>query len=203
MIGSIMRGPAYGVCQKGPTVLQPLTLTCHPATPCTALHSARGLARRADDRLELEFTLAGDIGSLRLPQPALARRAAGLWHHTCLEAFVGTEGQAPYLEINLAPSGEWAAWAFDDYRDGMREAPLAAPRIETRVTRGGLVVRADLDLGMLPTLAGARQWQVGLTAVIEHHDGTLSYWALAHSPGKPDFHAAAGRTCVLMRRRAD
>jgi len=30
--------------------------------------------------------------------------------------------------------------------------------------------------------------KLGLSAVIEEIDGTKSYWALAHPPGKPDFH---------------
>ncbi len=30
--------------------------------------------------------------------------------------------------------------------------------------------------------------RLGLSAVIEQTDGTKSYWALAHPPGKPDFH---------------
>ena len=30
--------------------------------------------------------------------------------------------------------------------------------------------------------------KLGLSAVIEGADGGLSYWALRHPPGKPDFH---------------
>jgi hypothetical protein len=30
--------------------------------------------------------------------------------------------------------------------------------------------------------------RLGLSAVIEENDGTISYWALKHLPGKPDFH---------------
>src|SRR3546814_3736372 len=30
--------------------------------------------------------------------------------------------------------------------------------------------------------------KLALSAVIEELDGTKSYWALAHPPGKPDFH---------------
>jgi len=32
---------------------------------------------------------------------------------------------------------------------------------------------------------------VGLCAVIEDGPGALSYWALRHAPGKPDFHHRA------------
>jgi hypothetical protein len=35
-------------------------------------------------------------------------------------------------------------------------------------------------------------WRLGLSAVIEDTRGSLSYWALAHPPGKPDFHHADG-----------
>ena len=30
--------------------------------------------------------------------------------------------------------------------------------------------------------------RIGLSAIIEETDGAKSYWALAHPPGKPDFH---------------
>ena len=34
-----------------------------------------------------------------------------------------------------------------------------------------------------------RQWDLGLSAVLEEQDGTKSYWALAHPVAdKPDFH---------------
>ena len=33
-------------------------------------------------------------------------------------------------------------------------------------------------------------WRLGLSAVIEDTSGRKSYWALAHPPGKPDFHHA-------------
>ena len=35
-----------------------------------------------------------------------------------------------------------------------------------------------------------RSWRLGLSAVIEDTNGHKSYWALAHPPGKPDFHHA-------------
>jgi len=40
----------------------------------------------------------------------------------------------------------------------------------------------------VPLRADARR--VALSAVIEAPDGALSYWALRHAPGKPDFHHA-------------
>jgi hypothetical protein len=33
-----------------------------------------------------------------------------------------------------------------------------------------------------------RSIRLGLSALVEAIDGELSYWALRHLPGKPDFH---------------
>jgi hypothetical protein len=180
--------------------MQSLPLACHPDTPCPALASVAVAVRRprGEACLELEYALAGNIAALKVPAPAAPRRVAGLWQHTCLEAFVGIEDSPAYLEVNFSPSGEWAAWTFDGHRAGMREADLPAPRIETRRGPGLLVLRAELDLSGQPWLTAATTWQAGFTAGIERLDGSLSYWALAHPPGKPDFHASAGR-CVRLQ----
>ena len=53
---------------------------------------------------------------------------------------------------------------------------------------GAFELRAELALDCLPDLPRDAPWQLGLSAVIEEADGRLSYWALAHPPGKPDFH---------------
>ena len=46
-------------------------------------------------------------------------------------------------------------------------------------------LRAVLDLGEL--MAPNAAWRVGLSAVVEDAGG-VSYWALTHPAGKPDFH---------------
>jgi hypothetical protein len=40
------------------------------------------------------------------------------------------------------------------------------------------------------------KWELGLSAVLEEQDGIKSYWALAHSSEKPDFHA---RDCFIAK----
>jgi hypothetical protein len=44
-----------------------------------------------------------------------------------------------------------------------------------------------LELDAVIAVAAGRL-AIGLSAVIEEQDGRLSYWALRHPPGKPDFH---------------
>ena len=131
----------------------------------------------------LRYVLHGVGEGVRLPPKAVSARKSDLWRHTCFEAFVRA-GEQSYLEINLSPSTEWAVYAFDGYRRGMREADLPPPRIEVEQGPDRFELRAEVDLGgLLP----AGPWKVGLTAVVETKAG-LSYWALAHPPGKPDFH---------------
>ena len=95
-------------------------------------------------------------------------------------------GQESYTEFNLSPSGEWAAYRFEGYRQGMANLDVAEASIESPVRAGDAWrIRAFLDSaafeGLGPGLAS-------LSAVIEERDGTRSYWALAHPSDKPDFH---------------
>jgi hypothetical protein len=43
-------------------------------------------------------------------------------------------------------------------------------------------------LQLAASIAAKGRLRIGLSAVIEGKDGALSYWALRHAPGKPDFH---------------
>ena len=40
--------------------------------------------------------------------------------------------------------------------------------------------------------ASALHLRLGAAAVLEDDNGRLSYWALCHPPGKPDFHHPDG-----------
>ena len=128
-------------------------------------------------------------GALSLASPSFSERAADLWQTTCFELFVRVEGREAYSEYNFAPSMQWAAYAFDGYREGMKDLLCSVdPLVERGGERGeAWVVRADVDLSDIPT----GPLHFGLSAVIEEKDGAKSYWALAHAPGKPDFHHPA------------
>lgn len=165
--------------------------------PCEAVRSlAVQVDRRAGGALELLYTVEGDPGRVRLPASAPPRRVDGLWRHTCFEAFIAPENGSAYVELNFAPSGEWAAYAFEGYRTGMRAlAGLAAPAIT--LTRAANAerwsVRAAADVECL----GEAPARLALAAVIEDAEGRLAYWALRHPPGKPDFHHPDGFSATL------
>ena len=146
------------------------------------------VARPAPGKLALRYVLRGDTARLHLPPSAAPLRADELWRRTCFEAFVGLPGCAGYVEINLAPSAQWAAYGFTGYRQGMRRAEgVAAPRVDSIWDAAGYELSATLDLGATGLPPDA-PWRLALAAVIEDASGANSFWALAHPPGKPDFH---------------
>jgi hypothetical protein len=149
-------------------------LVRHPDTPCAALRAIEARVVREGNELRLAYILQGEIDRLRLP----TRRAAGaLWQHTCCEVFVARALPA-YREYNFSPSGEWAAYAFTGYRQG---GPLQAADPRVSVKRG----KEHLELtATIPADPGALR--LGLSVVVEEE--TLSYWAIRHAPGRPDFH---------------
>lgn len=165
-------------------------LRCHPETYTAAVEQIEARAGWTEDNaLAFAYVLKGDLLRLRIPPPQPSLRADRLWQHTCFEAFVSVKGKAEYYEFNFAPSGEWAACSFQRYRVGTRfEADKLAPRIAVRKTANRLDLDAIVRLDYLPAIPPHAGLQLALCAVIEDENGMLSYWALKHPPGKPDFH---------------
>ena len=170
-------------------------LTPHPDFPCAAVHQIEvTVARPSPTSLALAYRAAGRIGDIALAPPAAPLFTDGLWRTTCFEAFLMPEGGEGYLELNFAPSSEWAAYAFSGYRDGMAPLELATPRIEARRSDHAFELDVTLDVaGLLPP----GPCRLALAAVIEETSGAKSYWALAHPDGRPDFHHAAGFAALL------
>ena len=165
-------------------------LVCHPAAGCQAARTLEGWVCLVDEhRLSVGFTLQGDLDRLAIPGPGAPQRTDRLWEHTCFEAFLAVPGEDTYWELNLSPGTEWAAYRFPRYREGGVPAPGLEPRIAVQRSPQRLDLQATAALDGLDT---GRGLQIGLSAVIESRDGQLSYWALRHGPGRPDFHHRAG-----------
>lgn len=177
-----------------PASSAPIALHCHPDAPMPSVRGIGVCARIAPDgALELVFRLAADLSALRIPPQAPACGAAdGLWRHTCFELFVAADASAGYHEFNLSPSGRWAAYAFDDYRVRAARVVPAAPTLQ--LTRGidRLELVARIPPQALPHTAPGTALRLAPTTVVEDGDGRLSYWALRHAPGRPDFHHRDG-----------
>jgi hypothetical protein len=129
------------------------------------------------------FGVGAPASRFVIPEADEPARKDELWRTTCFEAFLRPLAQEGYMEWNFAPSGDWAAYGFTAYREGMTKAEIGQPpyiRMEDNFTwwtlGATIAVPADVN------------WELGLSAVLEETDGTKSYWALAHPRGKPDFH---------------
>ena len=167
-----------------------LTLIPHPATlpsdpPFKVWASVdHAAAFGAMATTNIWFGIGAPSSRFVIPETEGSSRADGLWQTTCFEAFMREPGSEAYREWNFAPSGEWAAYDFSSYREGMSEAEVGAPpyiRMEDNLTWW--------TLGATIAVEADKTWDVSLSVVHEEKDGTKSYWALAHAPEKPDFHA--------------
>jgi hypothetical protein len=163
------------------------TLLLHPDSHCAAATRIEAdIARPRAGSLILSYVVSGRTSDLRLPPVVAAARADALWRHTCFEAFVRPSTGPAYYEFNFSPSTQWAAYQFSGYRSGMHVATeISAPRIEARSSAATYTLQAALEFDELSS-----PLHLGLSAVLEETNGRKSYWALAHPPGKPDFHHA-------------
>lgn len=167
-----------------------VSLSCHPTTPGAAIRAVEvEFLPQEAGRLTLRYILRGDMAALRLPEKREAQRTDELWRHTCCELFVGSSSGEAYCEFNFSPSTEWAAYRFQSYRQGMQTLQVDAPCIHVRREEQVLLLGASVDFGDEHIDEHA---PLALTAVIEETDGRLSYWALRHPEGRPDFHHRDG-----------
>ena len=163
-------------------------LWTHPAYCALRIEAVDADVERLNETLmRFRYSVTGDLDALVVPPSGEPLRSNNLWKTTCFEAFLKPADGETYREFNFSPSGQWAAFDFDGYRNLTGNAWLpAAPEIE--VSRGAkrleLIATLSLDLPEEP-------YRLGLSAVIEERGCPISYWALSHPADRPDFHADA------------
>ncbi|MGB9413876.1 MAG: DOMON-like domain-containing protein [Pseudolabrys sp.] len=164
-------------------------LRLHPESRSSvAQHVEVVVTRPRPEGLVLSYKLSGRVDDVYLPAVRPTARGDELWQHTCFEAFVRASSGSEYYEFNFSPSTQWAVYRFTDYRNGMCvAAEVSTPTIDVRLDAQSFTLQAALALDHL-SLPRESSWRLGLSAVIEETNGNKTYWALAHPPGKPDFH---------------
>jgi len=165
------------------------TLVPHPSTPPSNpsfkvwARVERSAAFGATATTNIWFGVGAPVERFVVTDKEEPGRSDELWRTTCFEAFLRQPGGTNYREWNFAPSGDWAAYDFTCYREGMANAEVVSPpyvRMEDNFTWWALGATIAVDAQV--------DWQLALSAVLEEKDGNKSYWALAHPPEKPDFH---------------
>ena len=170
-----------------------LSLKSHPDHPPLAVIAVEAAFIGLDRHwLRLRWRIEGSERVI-VPPFAGKGRADGLWQETCFELFIqGESEETGYVELNLSPSEQWAAYDFAAYRAGMENRDMPRdPDCTLRVGGRMMIFDASVPLATLPPMP----WRVGISAVLaeadEEGEVVKSLWALRHPPGQPDFHAPA------------
>ena len=159
----------------------------HPTTPCPFVTAIDVVAEVTTTALQCTYTVHGAIDQLAIPPTAaIPARMDELWKQTCFELFAISPGARDYREFNFSPSGDWAAYAFTGYREGMATLDLGGPPTVSREQSPD-----RFRLQAVVRTASATVPKLALSAVIADSSGHRYYWALRHAPGKPDFHHAS------------
>ena len=76
--------------------------------------------------LQFNFLLSGvDVSRLKLPSVQEKKeRKDGLWQTTAFELFIGEKDSSRYIELNLAPTGDWNVYEFTSERQGMKPSAV-------------------------------------------------------------------------------
>jgi hypothetical protein len=163
-------------------------LVAHPLHPPTTVRSVE-VSLWIGTHLSLAYGVE-PAGALVLPDHG-HERIDGLWRGTCFELFVKPGEGSAYHEFNFSPAAAWNAYSFSDWRQGMEPLEVDAPfLVDCRLDDPEHLFpgRYQLDVVLSRASTPATGGKISLASVIEEEDGTLSYWALTHPPGEPDFH---------------
>jgi hypothetical protein len=166
-----------------------------PFSPPGVPLAIQGEVSRAGDALHISYVLSGDLAGVIMPSPATSpSRRHHLWQTTCFELFLASEGGPGYWELNVSPGFDWNLYRFAAYREGMREEPTVAELpVTVEQSQDSLTLRVGLRMSTLVRGCGP----LGVSAVLKHARGDLSYWALRHVGSQPDFHHRDGFLIAL------
>ena len=179
-------------------VSQVCRLHPHPSTQAPPLAISAEMIWRENGALTLSYVVLPleSTEKLCLPEQLigpwlegrpLGQRRDSLWEHTCFEAFLGLPDDPAYWELNVSPSGDWNLYRFSDYRQREAEQSLgSAPDVTLQPVGRG--VRCSVEVDSCGFWPGSLVPAIGLTMVVEHTPGDLSFWALSHPGEQADFH---------------
>ncbi|MEH2384525.1 MAG: DOMON-like domain-containing protein [Nostoc sp.] len=180
-----------------------------PSTKSLPNLKIAGNIARNGNKLVICYMLEGDLKEIALAKPTVPLRGSKLrvvdapegivppsntpsrkhelWKDTCFEFFLGIKDSARYWEFNLSPVGYWNVYRFDGYRQGMQEeTAFTILPFDVQNQADGLALALDVDLGKI--ISADQAIEVGITTVIKHKNGEVTYWALTHQGAEADFH---------------
>ena len=170
------------------------SLTLHSDCANGPIHSVSASLESTSEGCRAAFRFDGDIAAIKVPEADVPERTDELWRTTCFEIFWQPDGGSYYREFNLSPSTRWAAYDFDSFREGMRNAPAERVAISCSHDAASLTLEVDIA-SQLPVPAN-----VALNGIVEDKDGNIQFWALAFEEGKAEFHSEVCRQWRIEER---
>lgn len=145
------------------------------------------VSREENGDLLVRFKLRGEIEHLRIDvASANPERKDELWKKTCFECFIQPEGQESYTEINVSPSGDWACYQFDRYRENRKNA-ASVSSISSEIVESSNETLI-FSFRVPAAVASTDAIRLGVTMVVLDDDNRTTYWAMSHTRSSPDFH---------------
>ena len=148
-------------------------------------------ARISQDQqqLKINYQLHGDLAQLLLPTPTeQPHRKNDLWQTTCFEFFLAVFNAPEYWEFNLAPTGDWNAYGFSDYRRNMSEASNFSTLPLKILNRDSSSYELQTEINLQSITTGNISLEISVTSVIADKNQNLSHWAINHPGTQADFH---------------
>jgi len=127
-----------------------------------------------------------DFGS---PTPN-KERVLNLWEKTCFEFFIKNQNNE-YLEFNFSPAFEWNCFYFKEIRGPLKElCSMQRPATDILLSLEEFFLVTEIKKNYFPKgfFEENCHCDIGLTSVIKDRQGLASFWALAQSDSKPNFH---------------
>lgn len=114
-----------------------------------------------------------------------------LWQDNCLECFFELNHSQGYLEINLAPNGAFATYAFTDYRTPNtlpppRDDRLSLYHIPKHAVAGWHTYHVGIKFNEYFAKSPCQISKIHPAAIL-YHDGEPIFYAIRHA-SPPDFH---------------
>ncbi|MEI1375443.1 DOMON-like domain-containing protein [Nostoc sp. UHCC 0926] len=167
---------------------QTFSLQPFPSTKSLPNLKIAGNIARNSNQLAICYMLEGDFKEITIaPLSNTRSRKHELWKDTCFELFLSIKDSQRYWEFNLSPAGHWNVYRFDGYRQGMQEETaftILPFNVQNKADGLALVLNADLN----KIVSAEQAIEVGITTVIKHRNGEVTYWALTHRGAEADFH---------------
>jgi hypothetical protein len=133
------------------------------------------------------------IDSTAVLEPAVdAQFVEGLWHTTVAEAFIACQISGRYLELNLAPSGNWWAAGFSSPRQRLKTLQINFPLAKVFTDPAREISALCLDYSLISKQLGGPLTHSNLTAIKYCNADQPVFYSLVQLPGpQADFHQPA------------